>query len=30
MDAVPLEMNNVRVAFAEFDGDPNTLVGAHR
>ncbi len=27
MDAVRLEMNNVRVAFEEFDGDPNTLVG---
>lgn len=27
MDAVRLEMNNVRVAFEEYDGDPNTLVG---
>ena len=27
MDAVRLEMNNVRVAFEEFDGDPTTLVG---
>ena len=27
MDAVRLEMNNVRVAFEEFDGDPSSLVG---
>ena len=27
MDAIKLEMKNVRVAFEEFDGDPNTLVG---
>ena len=27
MDAIKLEMQNVRVAFEEFDGDPNTLVG---
>jgi hypothetical protein len=27
MDAVRLEMKNVRVAFEDFDGDPNTLVG---
>ena len=27
MDAITLEMRNVRVAFEEFDGDPNTLVG---
>ena len=27
MDAVRLEMRNVRVAFEEFDGDPNTLIG---
>ena len=27
MDAVRLEMSNVRVAFEEFDGDPNALVG---
>jgi hypothetical protein len=27
MDAVRLEMSNVRVAFEEYDGDPNTLVG---
>ena len=27
MDAVRLEMKNVRIAFEEFDGDPNTLVG---
>ena len=27
MDAIKLEMQNVRIAFEEFDGDPNTLVG---
>ncbi|KAI2502045.1 Reverse transcriptase (RNA-dependent DNA polymerase) [Fragilaria crotonensis] len=27
MDAIRLEMNNVRVAFEEFDGDPSTLIG---
>jgi hypothetical protein len=27
MDAVRLEMRNVRVAFEEFDSDPNSLVG---
>ncbi|KAI2513325.1 Reverse transcriptase (RNA-dependent DNA polymerase) [Fragilaria crotonensis] len=27
MDAVKLEMSNVRVAFEEFDGDPSTLIG---
>ena len=27
MDAIKLEMQNVRVAFEEFDGDPDTLVG---
>ena len=27
MDAVRLEMKNVRVAFQEYDGDPNSLVG---
>jgi Reverse transcriptase (RNA-dependent DNA polymerase) len=27
MDAIKLEMKNVRIAFEEFDGDPNTLVG---
>ena len=27
MDAIRLEMNNVRVAFEEYDGDPNSLVG---
>jgi hypothetical protein len=27
MDAVRLEMSNVRVAFEEYDGDPNSLVG---
>ena len=27
MDAVRLEMKNVRVAFEEYDGDPNALVG---
>jgi hypothetical protein len=26
MDAIKLEMQNVRVAVEEFDGDPNTLV----
>jgi hypothetical protein len=24
MDAIKLEMRNVRIAFEEFDGDPNT------
>jgi hypothetical protein len=27
MDAVQLEMQNVRVAFEEYDGDPNSLIG---
>jgi hypothetical protein len=27
MDAVKLEMQNVRIAFEDFDGDPNTLIG---
>lgn len=28
MEAIKLEMWNVRIiAFAEFDGDPNTLIG---
>jgi hypothetical protein len=27
MDAIKLEMQNVRIAFEEFDGDPNALVG---
>ena len=27
MDAIRLEMRNVRIAFEEFDGDPSTLVG---
>ena len=27
MDAIKLEMRNVRIAFEEFDGDPNTLIG---
>jgi hypothetical protein len=27
MDAVKLKMQNVRIAFGKFDGDPNTLVG---
>jgi hypothetical protein len=27
MDAITLEMKNVRVAFEDFDGDPNSLVG---
>jgi hypothetical protein len=27
MDAIRSEMRNVRVAFEEYDGDPNTLVG---
>jgi hypothetical protein len=27
MDAIKLEMKNVRVAFEEYDGDPNSLVG---
>jgi hypothetical protein len=27
MDAIKLEMKNVRVAFEDFDGDPNSLVG---
>ncbi len=27
MDAVRLEMKNVRVALQEYDGDPNSLVG---
>ena len=27
MDAIRMEMRNVRVAFEEFDGDPNTLIG---
>jgi hypothetical protein len=27
MDAIKLEMQNVRIAFEEFDSDPNTLVG---
>ena len=27
MDAIKLEMQNVRIAFEEFDGDPNSLVG---
>ncbi|KAI2502896.1 Reverse transcriptase (RNA-dependent DNA polymerase) [Fragilaria crotonensis] len=27
MDAIKLEMRNVRIAFEEFDGDPSTLVG---
>ena len=27
MDAIKLEMRNVRIAFEEFDGDPNSLVG---
>ena len=27
MDAIKLEMKNVRVAFEEYDGDPSTLVG---
>jgi hypothetical protein len=27
MDAIKLEMKNVRVAFEEFEGDPTTLVG---
>ena len=27
MDAIRLEMRNVRVAFEEYDGDPNTLIG---
>ena len=27
MDAIKLEMRNVRVAFEEFDGDSNALVG---
>ena len=27
MDAIKLEMQNVRIAFEEFDGDPSTLVG---
>jgi hypothetical protein len=28
MDAIKMEMQNVRIAFEEFDGDPsNTLVG---
>jgi len=27
MDAIKLEMQNVRVAFEDFDGDPNSLVG---
>ena len=27
MEAIKLEMQNVRIAFEEFDGDPNTLVG---
>jgi hypothetical protein len=26
MDAIKLEMKNVRVAFEEFDGDPRTLI----
>jgi hypothetical protein len=27
MDAIKLEMKNVRVAFEDFDGHPNSLVG---
>ncbi len=27
MDAVRLEMNNVRVAFEEYNGDPSSIVG---
>ncbi len=27
MDAIKLEMKNVRVAFEEFDGDPQSLIG---
>ena len=27
LDAIKLEMRNVRIAVEEFDGDPNTLVG---
>jgi hypothetical protein len=27
MDAVKLEMANVRIAFEEFEGDPNSLIG---
>ena len=27
MDAIKLEMKNLRVAFEDFDGDPNSLVG---
>jgi hypothetical protein len=27
MDAIRLEMKNVRMAFEEYDGDPNSLVG---
>jgi hypothetical protein len=27
MDAMKLEMRNVRIAFEAFDGDPNTLIG---
>jgi hypothetical protein len=27
MDAIKLEMQNLRIAFEEFDGDPNSLVG---
>jgi hypothetical protein len=27
MDAIKLEMQNVRIAFEEYDGDPNALIG---
>jgi hypothetical protein len=27
MDAIKIEMENVRIAFEEFDGDPITLIG---
>ena len=27
MDAVKMDMKNVRIAFEDFDGDSNTLVG---
>ncbi|KAI2507356.1 Reverse transcriptase (RNA-dependent DNA polymerase) [Fragilaria crotonensis] len=27
LDAIKLEMQNVRIAFEEFDGDPSTLIG---
>jgi hypothetical protein len=27
MDAIRLEMRNVRIAFEEYDGDPNALIG---